>query len=299
MKVNPKAVLLAPVVVLLAACGPTAKAIDPLQPGWAPSALLAGAGGFYVNPDNPAANWVRTAPPGPRTDSIRARIATRPAATLIAEPAATASSHVRAVVTAAAAVRRQPILLLDADRAGACADGGAGWFGEVARGLGDDRALVVVRGRECRPGAAAHALAAAAHTTVLLDVSDAPSPDVAAQRVAVGGPDVDGFATNVGGYAPERVALATSRAIGQALAASTGKREYLAVIESSRNGRPVSGACNPAGARIGLYESLSADGAPQQLWLTTPGISDGPCGTAPAGRAGDFVPDLAAALAQR
>ncbi|MEU4670764.1 glycoside hydrolase family 6 protein [Amycolatopsis sp. NPDC023774] len=299
MTVNPKAALLAPVVVLLAACGPTAKAIDPPQPGQPPYALLAGAEDFYVNPDNPAAKWVRTAPPGPRTDAIRTRIATRPAATLIAEPAATAPERVRAVVTAAAAVRKLPILLLDADRAGACADGGARWFGEVARGLRDDRALVVVRGRHCEAGDAAHALAAAAHATVLLDVSDAASPEIAAQRVAASGPDVDGFATDVGGYTPERAALATSRAISRALAASTGKRDYTAVIDSSRNAEPVSGACNPAGARIGSYESLSDDGAPQQLWLTVPGISDGPCGSASSSRAGDFVPDLAAALAQR
>ncbi|MEV8615267.1 hypothetical protein AB0383_46495 [Amycolatopsis sp. NPDC051373] len=103
MKANPKAALLSPVVVLLAACGPTAKAFDPPQPARPPYALLAGADGFYVNPDNPAAKWVRTAPPGPRTDSIRTRIATRPAATLIAEPAATAREEVRAAVTAAAA----------------------------------------------------------------------------------------------------------------------------------------------------------------------------------------------------
>ncbi|MEV6897727.1 hypothetical protein [Amycolatopsis sp. NPDC051372] len=87
--------------------------------------MLAGADGFYVNPDTPAAKWVRTAPPGPRTDSIRTRIATRPAATLIAEAAATAREEVRAAVTAAAAAGKLPILLLDADRAGACADGGA------------------------------------------------------------------------------------------------------------------------------------------------------------------------------
>ncbi|MEV0066698.1 hypothetical protein [Amycolatopsis sp. NPDC050768] len=61
--------------------------------------------------------------------------------------AATDSEEVRAVVTAAAAARKLPILLVDADRAGASADGGARWFGEAARGLGDDRALVVVRGR--------------------------------------------------------------------------------------------------------------------------------------------------------
>ncbi|MEV8615268.1 glycoside hydrolase family 6 protein [Amycolatopsis sp. NPDC051373] len=142
-------------------------------------------------------------------------------------------------------------------------------------------------------------MASAARTKVLLDVSDAASPEVAAQRVAASGPDVDGFTTNVGGYAPERVAIAISRAISRALAAIAGKRDYTAVIDSSRNGKPVSGAGNPAGARIGSYEVLSDDGAPQQLWLTVPGISDGPCGTAPSSRAGDFGPDLAAALARR
>lgn len=63
------------------------------------------------------------------------------------------------MVTAAAAARKLPILLLDVGRAGACADGDARWFGEVARGLGDDRALVVVRGR--RAGDSVPDLAAA------------------------------------------------------------------------------------------------------------------------------------------
>ncbi|MEV4600726.1 glycoside hydrolase family 6 protein [Amycolatopsis sp. NPDC049253] len=298
MKVNPKAVLLAPVVVLPAACGPTANAIDPPHPGQPPSALLAGMDGFSVNPDNPAAKWVRTAPPGPRTDSIRTRIATRPAG----HADRGARGHRRRASPGRGDRGRG-----GADAAGPAARRGSGrcvrgrgcaLVRRGGAGLGDDRALVVVRGRHCETGDAAHALAAA-HTTVLLDVSDAVSPEVAARRVAASGPDVDGFATDVGGYTPERVGIATSRAISRVLAASTGKRDYLAVIDSSRNAEPVSGACNPAGARIGLYESLSGDGAPQQLWLTVPGISDGPCGIAPASRAGDFDPDLAAALARQ
>ncbi|MFI5610226.1 glycoside hydrolase family 6 protein [Amycolatopsis sp. NPDC051903] len=216
------------------------------------------------------------------------------------------AARARAIVSAAASANELPVLLADAGRGGACASGYARWFGELANAIGGARALVVVHtGPDCP--AAPHvvadsvpALARASHARVLLDVGAAPSPAAAANLAAAGGPDVDGVALNVGGYAPDNTATATAQAIQRALHTRTGRDGCLTVIDSSRNGAAVSGACNPAGARVGLSLELPFDlTQPHQLWLTTPGLSDGPCGTAPASRAGEFTPDLALALAKR
>ncbi|EME52445.1 cellulase [Amycolatopsis decaplanina DSM 44594] len=126
------------------------------------------------------------------------------------------------------------------------------------------------------------------------------SPAAAAETVASAGRDVDGFAVNVRGYADEPTATAKASAIRDHLLAATGRNDYLMVADSSRSGAPTSGDCNPAGARVGQDQILRPERDKLQLlWLTTPGISDGPCGEAPASRAGEFVPALAYAHAKR
>ncbi|MFF4676436.1 hypothetical protein [Amycolatopsis sp. NPDC001319] len=291
----------------LTACGPTVSAVDPPMAG-APPVLFDGAAGIYVDPDNPAAAWLQTAPSGTTAEVVRSAIAGKPAAVLIASPAVAVATRAHAVVAAATAANAIPVLLADADQAGACPSGYSQWFSNLANGLGQARALVVVRaGQRCAampsPAArarlltdAVHTLARASHTTVLIDVTDAPSPAAAADLAA----GSDGAALNIGRYAPDDVATANAQAIRRALIAKTGRTDYLTVIDSSRNGAAVSGDCNPPNARTGQNQLLTSDrDQSQQLWLTTPGISDGPCGIAPASQAGEFVPELAVALAQR
>ncbi|MFI9452039.1 hypothetical protein [Amycolatopsis sp. NPDC052450] len=245
-------------LALVSACGPEGHAIDPPAVA-APFPLLGSASDFYVDEDNPAAVWARSAPPGPEADLIREQIASRPAAQIVRAP-----DQVKKA------------------------------------GIGEAPALVVIRVDEGCPTGAAMILGALARTTVLLDVSDSPSPADAAEKIAAAGQDVDGFAVNVRGYADETTATATASAIRHRLLAATGRNDYFMVADSSRGGAPTTGDCNPADARVGQNQVLRPERDKLQLlWLTTPGISDGPCGEAPASRAGEFVPALAYALAKR
>ncbi|MEU5260647.1 glycoside hydrolase family 6 protein [Amycolatopsis sp. NPDC021455] len=286
-------------LVVLSACGPAGTAIDPPAPG-RPFPLLQGTRGLYVDPDNPAALWLRTAPADPRAELIRTHIATRPAAHLVTAPTAEVAADVRRVASGAAGAHLLPVFLASPDRTGGCASDHHGWFAELAHGLGNTPALVVVQaGHACADRAqvlsdAVSTIRQATTATVLIDVSDAASPQDAAALLAPAG--ADGFAVNVGGYTPIDKATTTVNAIR----AAAGRTGYTAVVDGSRNDVPVAGTCNPPGARAGQYMSLTPrQDDVQQLWLTTPGISDGSCGTAPSSRAGEFVPDLAAALAQQ
>lgn len=286
---------LLPVFALLAACGPEAG--DPVPPSTAvPFPLLDGFADFYADPAGPAATWVRSAPPGPRRDAIDTAIARIPAARRVTDP-----GDAGPFVRAAGAAKRKPVLLADAS--GVCtSEAYHRWFAALAGGIGGLPAVVVVRtchdGRPAALADAVHTLRAPA-TNLLLDVSDVAAPDDAARLLA----DADvreaaGFALNVGGYAPDARLTATASTILTRLAASTGRTDYLPLFDTSRNGADVTGGCNPAGAKTGAWERIDGAGKPQGLWLTTPGISDGPCGTAPRSRRSEFDPDLAAAFAR-
>ncbi|WP_410579464.1 glycoside hydrolase family 6 protein [Amycolatopsis sp. lyj-108] len=284
-------------IVLLAlvpACGPEGDAIDPPVVA-APFPLLGSASDFYVDEDNPAAVWARSAPPGPEADVIRDQIASRPAAQVVRAP-----GQVKQTVARAAGTNTMPILLVDPKQAEACGTGHRAWLDGIAAAIGEAPALVVVRVDEGCSTAAAKILGALARTIVLLDVSDSSSAAVASEKIASAGRDVDGFAVNVRGYADETTANANASAIRHHLLAATGRNDYLMVADSSRGGAPTSGDCNPADARVGQNQVLRPERDKLHLlWLTTPGVSDGPCGEAPASRAGEFVPALAHALAKR
>ncbi|MCR6490293.1 glycoside hydrolase family 6 protein [Amycolatopsis sp. OK19-0408] len=286
---------LIPVLALLAACGPYAG--DKRPPSTAVSfPLLAGADDFYVDPGNPAAAWVRSAPPGPARETIATRIASRPAARLVTVPA-----DAGPFVAAAAAAKRKPVLLADAT--GDCAaETYHRWFTALAAAIAGRPAVVVVRVAAC-PALRAAALADAVRTlrapatATLLDVSDLGFPDDAARLLtAADVRDAAGFALNVGRYADDGRLTATAEAILSRLATSTGRTDYLPLFDTARNGAEVTGGCNPAGAKTGAWERIDRAGKPQGLWLTTPGTSDGPCGTAPGSRRGEFDPDLAIRL---
>ncbi|WP_158633143.1 glycoside hydrolase family 6 protein [Amycolatopsis sp. WAC 01376] len=201
-------------------------------------------------------------------------------------------------VAQAAATSTMPILLVDPKQAEACGTGHRAWLDGIAAGIGEAPALVVIRMAEGCSTAVAKILGALARTIVLLDVSDSPSPAAAAEKIASAGRDVDGFAVNVRGYADETTAAAN--AIRNHLLAATGRNDYFMVADSSRGGAPTAGDCNPADARVGQNQVLRPERDKLHLlWLTTPGVFDGPCGEASTSRAGEFVPALAYALAKR
>ncbi len=297
---------LAPLFVLfplVAACGPEGSAIDPPVVA-APLPLLGSASDFYVDEGNPAAAWVRSASAGAETEVIRDQIASRPAAQVVR-----ATDQVKQSVGRAVATNTMPIFMVDPERAEACQAGYRAWFQEIAAGIGEAPALVVIRvakgcstaeSRDQAALAATKILGALSRTIVLLDVSDATSPVAAAEAIASAGPDVDGFTVNVRGYADEATATANAGAVRDHLLAATRRNDYLMVADSSRNGAPTAGGCNPVGAHVGQNQVLRPERDKLQLlWLATLGISDGPCGEAPTSRAGEFVPALAYALTKR
>ncbi|GAB2984479.1 glycoside hydrolase family 6 protein [Frigoribacterium salinisoli] len=117
-------------------------------------------------------------------------------------------------------------------------------------------------------------------------------PAVMAERLRAAGVDrARGFSTNVSNY----YALAGERAYGDALSRLTGGARY--VVDTSRNARGWLGTwCNAVGAGLGAPPAAS-DGATAfdaQLWIKTPGASDGPCNGGPA--AGRWFPAYAVAL---
>jgi hypothetical protein len=119
-----------------------------------------------------------------------------------------------------------------------------------------------------------------------------PASVMAERLRAAGIDDARGFFTNVSNYYP----TADEQAYAESLSALTGGAHY--VIDTSRNGRGWRGTwCNGPGAGLGTAPRVAGpgDGAlDAELWIKTPGASDGECGGAPA--AGTWWSSYAEAL---
>lgn len=107
-----------------------------------------------------------------------------------------------------------------------------------------------------------------------LTLIDATAGDVApaemARRLAAAGLDrADGITLNVGGYTPAEDLAQTASQLRSAVAELTGRRDYVVLADSARNGEPVESVCNPASARLGpTTEFSNRPDALQQAWLT-------------------------------
>jgi endoglucanase len=280
---------------------------------------------LYPDPEAQVTEWVAGHPDDPRMPALRDRIAAQPQARwfIEADPS-TIADEVRAYVGPAVEAGEVPVLvayaILHRDCGGA-SDGGAGnlddwqaWMAGMADGLGDARAIVVVEPdalaeEECLDDAqvaARHAALASAVTTlrdadaraeVYLDAghSDWNPPAEQARRLREAGVlDASGFATNVSNFNT----VDDEIAYGRALLDELGRPDLRQVIDVSRNGNgpaPDAEWCDPDGRAVGRAPTL-ATGEPTVaafLWIKPPGEADG-CAADP----GDFVPDLAYALAQ-
>jgi endoglucanase len=279
---------------------------------------------LYRDPEAQVTEWVAEHPDDPRMPAIRDRIAAQPQARwfIEADPA-TIADEVRAYVGPAVEAGEVPVLVAYAipDRdCGGASDGGAGsldewgdWMAGMAEGLGDARAIVVVEPdalaeEECLDDAqvaARHAALASAVTTlrdadahaeVYLDAghSDWNPPAEQARRLREAGVlAASGFATNVSNFNT----VDDEVAYGRALLDELGRPDLRQVIDVSRNGNgpaPDAEWCDPEGRAVGRTPTL-ATGEPTVaafLWVKPPGEADG-CAAEP----GDFVPDLAYALA--
>jgi endoglucanase len=309
-------VILSVVAALTAsACSrtPVGYAIDPPAPVM-DVVLQGGAPDVYVDPDNPAAQWLQVNPASPLTKTVRERIASRPAAHRTISPTDGVFAEVTKYVTGARQQNRQRVIIADSDQITGC---GAepepayqAWFAEFARALGDGKPLVVIDAvHDPKPSCAAAAnpdtrvrileqavrtiRATTPQALVFLNATDSTTT----AQVVSAARDATGLAINVGKYASEQDTDVEGDRLRQSLRATTGRSDQFILVDSSRNDGEVRGDCNPDGAKVGSYISLGDDsGRNQSLWLTTPGVSDGPCGIAPTSQRGQFVPELAAAL---
>jgi endoglucanase len=241
-------------------------------------------------------------------------------------PTSTVRTAVRAYTSRANAADKTPMLAIYAipDRdCGLYSAGGFAtyslyreWIREVARGVKDQKAIVVLepdavpfmgdpRCTDAAPRQQALAYAAQrlsdAGAWVYIDAGHSGwrTPEEMAPLLKASGMRyARGFSTNVGNFRRTEDEIAYARSLAQRLAdIGVPGRHY--VIETARNGAetdPVDGdVCNPTWARLGtpprLLFSHRLDGV---LWIKHPGESDGPCNGGPA--SGEWWPEGARRL---
>lgn len=303
---------LAGIVTLLVAagCGREVTREDPMVAAQGPAPVLAPQGRLFADPEGVAAQWVAGHSGDPAAERVEGYIAGRGAARTLSMPAVELRAQVGRSVDAARLQESRALFVADVFGAVGCGgEGYAAWFAELAAGIGDGPASVVLRDDNCASASLrAHVMAAgvrvlragAPEAQVLLDATNlVDDPRRAAVTLAGWSvSDVDGIAINIGQYRDGIEAQRITTALRAALREKTG-RDDLYVVADSRNGaRNVPGtACNPPGARIGPEIMWSDDPAKVILLrLTVPGTSDGPCGIAPDSGKGDFVPEIAMSL---
>ena len=314
-------------------CGAGDVAVDPSNP-------LHGQE-LYVDPTSPAANQVRQWEDAGREADAEAlrRIADQPKALWVTGDPAAVEQEVRARMQAAAEAETTPVLVaynIPGRDCGSYSAGGAPdaatyrtWVTNLARGLGDDRAVVILE-----PDALSHAiagcisaaqaqeryallretvttLASSPATIVYLDAGNSSwitdTTMVATALRQAGGQEAAGFALNVANFNSTDATVA----YGRALADAVGGARF--VIDTSRNGRgphpdpEVDGApnwCNPPGRALGHPPTTQTGlpGVDAFLCLKPPGASDGCCrpGEPAAGQWWlDYALELARAAATR
>jgi endoglucanase len=283
---------------------------------------------LYADPDSLARHQLAAYEAEGRTDLADALrpLAQAPTATWFTGDPPRARAE--ALTTAAQAAGELPVLVAYAVPGRDCGSHSAGgspdadsylsWIGELAAGIGDRPAVVVlepdavafsVTGCEGVDPAARHDLLrravdrlAGAGTRVYLDaghsgwVQDLPA--LAAALQASGLDRAAGFSVNVANFRTTR----DSVDYGRKLSALTGGAHF--VVDTSRNGSgpvPDDGSgttwCNPAGRTIGERPTTltGEELVDAWLWVKRPGESDGSCRPGePA--AGDWWPEYALAL---
>jgi len=286
------------------------------------SGILAGAT-FWVDPDSDARQELARG-----GDPVLARIADAPGAVWLGDwvPTEQARARTADVVDRAAASGSVPVLVLYAVPGRDCggySSGGLGsasayasWVREVAAGIGDRRAVVVVEPDalaqvDCLSGGAraersamlrdaVDVLAGTAAVTYL-DAGNSGWVDAAtmAQRLRDAGvAHARGFALNTS----NSKRTADEEDYGERLSAALGGSHY--VVDTSRNGNgPAQGAdswCNPPGRALGVPATTATSGAHADayLWVKRVGESDGQCGRGEP-PAGAWWPSYAVGLAQR
>lgn len=321
------AVLLLAILVGLTGCSSEqespARATDSAADAARRSANPLAGQTFYVDPRGPAAQQAaRWRAEGRKADATAmARLAKRPTAIWFADAPAV-GARVREAVRKAARANRSALLVayhVPGRDCGSFSAGGSGsadayraWVRAVARGIGAQRATVILE-PDAIPQAvvesclsdsskgqryalladAVRILAALPKTTVYIDAGNPgfvrPVSRLVGPLRAAGIKAADGFALNVSNF------YRTDRVIdyGRDLSRRLGGAHF--VIDTSRNGNGPTfhddpGGpkwCNPPGRAIG--RSPTTDTGQRKvdayLWIKQPGSSDGTCraGAPPAG----------------
>ncbi|NNH08641.1 glycoside hydrolase family 6 protein [Cellulomonas fimi] len=271
----------------------------------------------YADPSSPAARAAREAQAQGR-DSAAAllnRVAAQGSARWLGPQDATATvgASVRTYTRAAAAAGRTPVLVTYAIPDRDCGGHSAGgfttaaeyraWVDAVAAGLVGTRTVVVVEpdallhldrcgDRDARLATLAHAVTVLtrAGAEVYLDAASSNSfgwgtaalREMALRLRAAGVDQAAGFAVNTSNFQRSEHEVA----YGRYLSALLGGTSF--VVDTSRNGNGALAApggtvwCNPAGRALGSPPRATLDGPHvADLWVKTPGLSDGTCGGGP------------------
>lgn len=327
-----RAVLLLAVLVGLLAAGsvglPTRSQPGTTVPADADDPALSPDRPLYGNPDAQVVQWVAGHPGDPRRAAL-AGLATEPVARWFTEVDPAVPDDVAAFVDEAAAAGATPVLVayaLPERDCGQFSAGGAAdaatyrtWLTGFARGIGPRKAVVVLEPdslvhldcldpaaaaerEDLLAGATATLAALAPHAQVYLDGSAANgsiSPGELADRLLAAGVEhARGLALGVANHTPTAEALDFGRATARVVAGRTGQQLGL-VVDTSRNGTGTAQWCNADGQRVGQAPTTDPGLGPDVdalLWIKPPGESDGACGTGAGTVAGQFDPDLAAAL---
>ncbi|MGY6651371.1 hypothetical protein ACXIZN_04320 [Amycolatopsis sp. TRM77291] len=281
-------------------------AIDPIVPP-EPIPLVGSKGDFAIDTSNPAAVWVERNQSSPLAATVRDRIVGKPNAHLVKAPESGVAADVTPYLDAARVSGRQAILLADTDAGAACGTTSptaySNWGSALGTTIGNRDVIVVLRlgGTACKPVFPAEVRqrltdevvsklrATAGNVRIVLDVSDLAAQEPAAVTrflATVAVENLTGIAVNVG--------LNAGDAEVEAMVSKIQLGRLVALQDSSRSGASGQNSCNRREARVGPWLHLDPDpGTVQRMWLTTPGVSDGPCGAAPNSTAGEFVPELA------
>ncbi|MFC1440119.1 glycoside hydrolase family 6 protein [Streptacidiphilus sp. N1-10] len=309
-----RSALLGTVLVSFACClfaAPSASA-DPLS----------GTSGFYVNPASAPAAWVAANPSDSRAASIRSAIAAEPIARWFGDDGGDIGTEVSSYVGTAYSHGKVPVLVAydipDRDACSGYSGGGASsvsayesWISTFAAAVAARPAVVVIEPDALSDYSCLTAAQQSSRTAMLLFATRmfqtkatdtwayldaghtnwvAPAT-MAAELKAAGVANIRGFSVNVSNF----YTTGSSETYASSINASLGGSSHF-VVDTSRNGNGSDGEwCNPSGAKLGTTPQ-SGGGADLLLWVKTPGVSDGECGTDPTTPAGTFDPALAVAL---